>query len=165
MSPIRRAILRSLSVGVVGGLTGCVGTRPLRPEAHVADWHDEPVRGGRPGIAVERAVEVPPALGDQCGWEAADAVETAVTTRLESTESVRIDYTKTTALPDAGWIVIVYREVLFGPEGRIREVPDVSFESVRRATPTAVTVTVRNGDETRTCRYAVYVGDTYQQMD
>jgi len=68
-----------------------------------------------------------------------------------------VDYTKTTALPDAGWVVIVYRELRFGP--------DVSFESVRKATPAAVAATVRNGDETRTCRYAVYVGDTYQQPD
>lgn len=161
--PLTRRVL--LCAAVAGGLAGCVGTRPLRPEAHVADWHDQPVRGGGPGTTAERTVEVPPALEDQCGWAAADAVETRVTKRLASTASVRVDVTKTTALPDAGWVVVVSRVLRFGPDGRVRAAPNVSFESVRRATPAAVTTTVRNDGETRTCRYAVYVGDTYQQLD
>lgn len=161
----RRRTIQILGAGVVFGLSGCLSSQEVRPEEHVEDWHDEPVQGSRQPISVEQTVEVPPVLSDQCGLRAADAVEKQVLTRTNSPPSLRVDYTKTTALPDAGWVVIVYREMIIGPNGEVRETPEISFKTVHKATPSVVNVTVSDGDQEHSCRYAVYVADTYYQMD
>ena len=163
--PSRRTILQTLGSGMVIGLTGCLGSQEIHPEEHVSDWHDEPVLGSRPSIKRTQTVEVPPDLSDQCSWAAANAVEEHITTQIGFHSSLRVDYTKSTALPDAGWTVMVYREMIIGSNGNVVETPAVSFDTIHNVTPSAVRMTVQNGDSECSCCYTVHVADTYQQMD
>ena len=168
MVPSRRSVLRTVSLGALSGVAGCM-VNPIggefNPEEHVDDWQEDPVRGSRPAMAVDQDIDVPPSLEEQCGWEAENAVEAAVTDRIGTPSSLRVDYTKTSKLPDEGWLVIVYREMILGSDSEVRETPDVAFETIHEATPSRITTTVRNGDAKHTCSFPVYVGDTYQQMD
>ena len=161
----RRTTLQTLGSGIVIGLTGCLGSQEIHPEEHVSDWHDEPLLGSRPPIKRAQTVDVPPDLSDQCSWAAANAVEEHITNQIGTHSSLWVDYTKSTALPDAGWTIIVYREMIIGPNGRVVKTPAVSFDTIHNATPSAVRMTVRNGDSEHLCRYTVHVADTYQQMD
>ena len=164
MPPTRRFVLRTFGGGLSVALTGCLRSPEFHPEDHLKDWHDQPVRGQGASIDVERTVESS-RLEDKCGWEAEDAVREVVMNRADRPSEVHINYTMTTALPNAGWVVLVQRVITLGPRGKVRETPEISFNALLKATPSTVSMTVRSENKKSSCRYAVYTYDTYNQLD
>ena len=166
MPSTRRSILRALGGVLLMPIVGCLGSTQFDPEDHVEDWHDEPIRGQGDPIEEEQTVDsLNVGIEEQCSWEAENAVERAVMERANSPPAVHIDYTKTTELPDAGWVVLVQRVVVLGPTGKVKQIPQILFNDLLAVTPPTVSMTIESENKEYSCRYAVYTSDTYQQMD
>lgn len=169
----RRRVFHVLGGGVSLALAGCFYSTPFsrsraqrfEPEEHVEDWNDEPVRGRGDPVVGEQTVDSPPPVEEQCGWEAEDAVESAVKERANRPSAVQVSYTKSSELPDSGWFVSVSRVIVLSPEGKVRQLPEIAFDTILYAAPRTVSMTVGDGSDTVSCRYEVYVEDKVQQMD
>jgi len=164
----RRPLLCSLGGGVVASFAGCLSVLGggIDPESHVEDWHEGPVRGRAAPLDAERTVETNSDLDRACGWAAADAVERAVLDRVDRAPTLRVEYTRSTALPEeVERGVLVQRVLHIGPSGEVQRTPEIGFETLADATPATVGVALTSEAGATTCGHSVYVLDTYQQAD
>jgi hypothetical protein len=158
--PSRRAVL---ATGILVFSGGCSsrGDPDVDPADHVPDgWHDEPKRGLADPI--DRTVEVDANVKRECDSTAVTTIDEEIRTRLDAPDNVHSGGGET---EDGTSAVFVYRRLSINRDGAVISSPEITFESIRVATPKSVEITATTGDSFHSCRLPVYVVDSMVQAD